>query len=209
MKKLFLLSLSLVVILAALTAFFVLPASAETYSGTCGAEGDNLTWTLDTVIGTLTISGTGKMANYNFSSSAPWYSYRNSIKTVVVANGVTSIGDFAFHECSSLTSITIPDSVKSIGYYAFDGCSSLTSITIPNSVKSIGIYAFYRCSILASITIPNGVTSIGDYAFESCSSLTSITIGNILLPLAPHQSFLKNINYSYMYFHIMKKYHLI
>ena len=79
--------------------------------------------------------------------------------------GVTSIGNYAFYGCSSLTSVTIPNGVTSIGNYAFYGCSSLTSITIPDGVTSIGIYAFYGCSSLTSITIPDGVTSIGDWAF--------------------------------------------
>ena len=97
---------------------------------------------------------------------------------MTIPNSVTSIGDCAFCNCSSLTSITIPNSVTSIGDWAFSDCSSLTSITIPNSVTSIGDGAFYGCSSLTSITIPNSVISIGERAFFSCSSLTSVTIGN-------------------------------
>ncbi len=93
-----------------------------------------------------------------------------------IPNGVTSIGCYAFDDCSSLTSITIPDSVTSIGEGAFRDCSSLKSVTIPDSVTSIGKSAFYNCSSLKSVTIPDSVTSIGDYAFIYCSSLTSITI---------------------------------
>ena len=89
---------------------------------------------------------------------------------------VTSIGDYAFSNCSSFTSITIPDSVTSIGESAFSNCSSLTSITIPDSVTSIGDYAFFNCSSLTSVSMGNGVTNVGDLAFCNCSSLTSITI---------------------------------
>ena len=98
------------------------------------------------------------------------------VKSVVIENGVTSIGDSAFKGCSSLTSIEIPSSVTSIGGYVFYDCSSLTSIEIPSSVTSIGGYVFYDCSSLTSIEIPNSVTSIGHGAFGRCSSLTSIEI---------------------------------
>ena len=104
------------------------------------------------------------MPDYS-SEKAPWYSRRQIIEKVVIENGVTSIGDYAFRGCNSLTSITIPNSVTSIGDYAFSECYRLTSITIPNSVTSIGDYAFYGCSGLTSITIPNSVTSIGGDAF--------------------------------------------
>ena len=77
-----------------------------------------------------------------------------------VTYNVTSIGYYAFSDCSGLTSVTIPNSVTSIGYYAFYYCSGLTSVTIPNSVTSIGSGAFYYCSGLTSVTIPNSVTSI-------------------------------------------------
>ncbi|MBR6109290.1 MAG: leucine-rich repeat protein [Clostridia bacterium] len=143
----------------------------EVFSGTCG---DNLTWTLDTETGLLSITGTGEMDDYY--SRAPWYDYRSDITSVSIGGGVTSIGDFAFEECTSLTSISIPDSVTSIGDYAFSGCTSLTSITIPNSVVEIGWYAFLYCTSLTSITIPNSVVEIWWYAFYGCTSLTSITI---------------------------------
>ncbi len=100
----------------------------------------------------------------------------SSLTSVTIPDGVTSIGEDAFEYCSSLTSVTIPDSVTSIGDWAFEYCSSLTSVTIGNSVTSIGEYAFYNCSSLTSVTIPDGVTSIGNGAFRYCSSLTSVTI---------------------------------
>ena len=129
--------------------------------GTCGY---NLTWTLDGD-GTLTISGTGKMKDYypsNNDTTAPWGENCSLIKSVVISDGVTSIGGYAFIDCFSLTSVTIPDSVTSIGGSAFSYCRSLTSVTIGNGVTSIGFNAFYGCSSLTSVTIGNSVTSIGE-----------------------------------------------
>ena len=102
----------------------------------------------------------------------------SSLTSITIPNSVTSIGDGAFSWCSSLTSVTIPNSVTSIGGSAFLFCSSLTSVTIGNSVTSIGIAAFQLCSSLTSVTIPNSVTSIGSIAFAYCSSLTSVILPN-------------------------------
>ena len=102
----------------------------------------------------------------------------SSLTSVTIPDSVTSIGSGAFENCSSLTSVTIGNGVTSIGYDAFRGCSSLTSVTIGNGVTSIGYSAFYRCSSLTSVTIPDSVTSIGNCAFDGCSSLTSVTMGN-------------------------------
>ena len=187
-------------VLAVLMIASLLPATALAAgivdSGTCGAE---VTWTLDSE-GVLTISGSGYMYdNGSSASGAPWYGSRSRVKSAVIADGVTSIGVYAFYDCTSLTSVTIPDSVTSIGSgafsycksltsvtipdsvtsiggAAFNGCSSLTSVTIPDSVTSIGGEAFFNCTSLTSVTIPNSVTSIGEYAFSDCSSLTSVTI---------------------------------
>lgn len=148
--------------------------AAEATSGTCGK---NLTWTLD-ADGTLTISGTGAMYNYNQNNRVPWPS---TIKKIFLTDGITSIGNYAFKDCSLLDRIYIPNSVTSIGDYAFKGCSNLNSISIPNFVTSIGKYAFGHCSALTNVNISNisnSLISIGDYAFEYCSSLTSIHIPN-------------------------------
>ena len=109
---------------------------------------------------------------------------------IIKFNGdVTTIGDYAFYGCSSLTSLTIPDSVTTIGDYAFAYCDSLTSITIPNSVTTIGDYTFAECSSLTSVTIPDSVTTIGESAFEYCSSLTSVTIPDSVTTIGDYAFF--------------------
>ena len=125
--------------------------------------------------GTLIISGSGMLTRTSVRNCGHSLS---EIKKVIIKKGITSIGQSAFYDCSSLNSIEIPNSVTSIGRDAFSDCSSLNSIKIPNSVTSIGQSAFSGCSSLNSIKIPNSVTSIGWNAFYSCSSLNSIEIPN-------------------------------
>jgi hypothetical protein len=154
----------LAAILTAIMVFSILPSMALAESGTCG---DNVTWTLGDD-GTLTISGTGDMEDYT-DSITPWYGNSSSIKSVVVENGVTNIGNCAFNGCESLTSVTIPDSVTSIGEGAFENCTSLTSVTIPDSVTSIGDGAFSHCRTLEKIEIDvnnNNYASIDGVLFD-------------------------------------------
>lgn len=143
-------------------------------SGYCGS---NVAWTLDEE-GTLVISGSGRM---DYSASGPkswhWDEYRMYILSVVIEEGVTSIGDYAFFGCSNLKSIKIPDTIRSIGKKdTFYKCESLTSVTIPEGVKSIGESTFDGCTCLRNVTIPESVTSIGYSAFYDCDSLTNVTI---------------------------------
>ncbi|MDR0871964.1 MAG: leucine-rich repeat domain-containing protein [Prevotellaceae bacterium] len=165
------------------TAAMLLCVSGWAQSGTCGT---NLTWTLSE--GTLTISGTGAMANYGqywsndlgFYTSAPWDTYRSQITNVEIGDGVTSIGNNAFYHCSNLTILNIPNSVTTIGNQAFSGCYGLSgTLTIPNGVTAIGDYTFSGCSGLSgALTIPDNVKTIGTGAFQYCSGLTSVTIPN-------------------------------
>ena len=143
-------------------------------SATSGQCGYNVYWSYDEGSKTLTISGTGAMYDYN----NVYYGYSLNMLTVKIEAGVTTIGNEAFLNCSSLTSVTIPNSVTTIGLRAFDGCRSLTSVTIPNSVTTIRECAFDSCYSLTSVKIGNSVTTIGDCAFRYCNSLTSVTIPN-------------------------------
>jgi hypothetical protein len=150
-------------------AMILLPAAVFAQSGSAG----DLTWSLSD--GTLTISGTGEMPDYG-ENSPPWTNYRESITTVIIEEGVTSIGSFAFQMYESLVSITIPNGVTNIGESAFSNDIKLASVNIPGSVIEIGSAAFMQCQDLASVTIENGVTKIGNNAFYHCRNLTSVTI---------------------------------
>ncbi len=170
MRKGFLRLLLVIGVLSTLIIILPITVSAAT-SGTCS---ENLTWTLDDN-GTLTISGTGDMMDYQYKRP-PWYSKKDIIKTIDIKYGVTNIGNYAFYQCDSIKAVTIPDSVTTIGNFAFYGCWCLTGVTIPNSVITIGNHAFYECLNLLDATIGNSVSSIGEYAFCSCESLTHIII---------------------------------
>lgn len=151
-------------------------------SGNYGAEGANVKWTLDSK-GKLTFSGKGAMKDFvavDGDEPIPMWHGNEAVKEIVIENGITRIGDFAFDYCTEVESITIPDSVTSIGTFAFNKCSKLESITIPDSVISIDSMAFALCSGLKTITIPDSVTSLGEDAFFYCTNLTSVKLSNNL-----------------------------
>ena len=184
MKKRWISWLLVLTMVAALVPQMAIEARAV-QSGTCG---DNLTWVLDDE-GTLTISGTGAMEDYENYDDSPWYDSKTSIISIIIEDGVTSIGDHAFNDCYYLSNVTIPNSVTTIGLYAFSSCRSLTSMTIPNSVTSIGDRAFSGCKSLTSVTIPNSVTSIGDHVFSECYNLSNVTIPNSVTSIGDHAFF--------------------
>ncbi|MCD8149439.1 MAG: leucine-rich repeat protein [Clostridiales bacterium] len=136
-------------------------------SGSCG---DNVSWELSSDY-ILTISGTG-----NMNSNAYCENYCEKITEVVIQDGVTSVGDGAFFNCTNLKNITIPDSVTSIGECAFFGCTGLTKVVIPDGVTAIGGSAFNGCTGLTEMEIPDKVTEIEDATFYQCTGLTKVTI---------------------------------
>ena len=139
-----------------------LAVQATIYTGTIGA----IQWTLDTESGVLTIYGTGTMRNYHGNwdygcrgnGNAPWYRYRTSIKSVVIENGVTSIGNAAFYQCNNLTSISMPPSLTKISYEAFRGCSNMEEITIGSGVCTIQDRWVTDCPKLRLIHLEDGNT---------------------------------------------------
>ncbi len=179
--------ISLITIICVVIGIGVVSVQAV-QSGTCGT---NVRWVLSDA-GTLTISGTGAMTDYINYSSVPWYNSRTNVKNIVVKNGVTSIGGYAFYKCSSLESITIPNSITSIDSWAFYNCSSLKKVYITDLTAWCNIdfkagNANPLCNegglylddeLITNLIIPDAVTSIGDYAFYTYSSLVSITISD-------------------------------
>ncbi|MCD8089835.1 MAG: leucine-rich repeat protein [Clostridiales bacterium] len=165
-----------------ITAFFLcafiitaymsaLSTEASTYSGSCGTS---LSWKLDTSTGVLTISGTGGMTDYTYSTHAPWYNYRTYITSVIIESGATSIGNYAFTSCDRITSASIPDTVVTIGEEAFRSVTQLGTIVIPEGVETIGSYAF-NLSGLYDISLPSTLKSIGSYAFSN-TGLVSVVL---------------------------------
>ena len=141
----------------------------------CGENGNNVTATLDTVKGVMTISGSGKMADYNVIGQ-PWVGQKDNIKHLVVENGVTSIGNNAFMYCTNLIDADMSKalSLRSIST-SFWGCSELNNVKLNEGLKEIGGSAFSKCTSLKSIHIPSTVTAIGSWCFQSCYGLEEVT----------------------------------
>lgn len=163
-------------------------STENTASSISESEISQIKVTFDSANGTLCISGTGSMTDYNCAYDAPWKDEAKDIQRLVVKDGVTSIGAWAIYGCSHLTAVELPSSVISIGDSAFAHCSRLQSIIIPAGVTRIGESAFASCGSLQSVEIPASVTSIQDYAFAYCVCLKSVTIcrgcrlGNMAFP---------------------------
>ena len=148
-------------------------ANDEVASGSCGTS---LTWTLNSS-GVLTVSGTGTMDEWSAETNVPWYSQKESITTVVISEGVTSIGKYAFKGCTNLTEVQIAEGITRIGYGAFQNCTALLSVDLPESVDKLDQSAFSGCSALKEVNFPASISSFGWGVFSSCTSLK-----NVILP---------------------------
>ncbi|MBQ5711627.1 MAG: leucine-rich repeat domain-containing protein [Oscillospiraceae bacterium] len=158
------------------------PAPEIVASGSCGAEGADVEWTLDSN-GLMKIFGTGDMMDYPREtvdgascSTTPWREFCGSIVSVVIEPGVTSIGDDAFDGCNHMVDIQISEGITRIGEDAFCECSALEEVVLPGSVTNIAEGAFSACFEMRSITLPDSVVSIGKNAFRYCFALRNINI---------------------------------
>lgn len=148
---------------------------SQTLFASSGDCGDNLRWNYDGATATMTISGTGKMDDYP-NYAPPWVHFRPEIQTLVVEEGVSTLGWSSFYGCSQLTEVYLPESLESLEYGAFAYCSALSSISLPPNLHTIGIAAFVACTSMTSLVVPQTVTSIEDSAFIDCFALRSISI---------------------------------
>lgn len=170
------LALAMMLLLVPVGAF----AEGNSMSGSCG---DNVSWVLtqnNTSTSdpnyTLTISGTGAMADYASYNEQPWYWAMERITKIEIGDGVTAIGAYDFYGCHRLADVKIPDSVTRIGMSAFEDCYDLPSVTLPDGLKKIDDEAFAYCYALQSITLPQSVESLGDSTFYGCRSLRDVTL---------------------------------
>lgn len=137
---------------------------------------NSIHWSFFEDIGLLLINGTGAMS-WNSDVNAPWSAYQNKIRTVIVEQGVSSIGSNAFKGCDKLEKVVLADSLNRIEENAFSGCSSLNEVTLPENISALGNKSFYGCSSLSQIQLSDKIAVIPDYAFTNCESLEDIRFG--------------------------------
>ncbi|MCM1054503.1 MAG: leucine-rich repeat domain-containing protein [Bacteroides sp.] len=152
--------------------------------GSCGGDetvdGNNAFWRIDRNTGTLYIEGSGELRDYLGDETAPWLApeLRDTIRAIVIEDGITSVSANAFLHCENVKTASIPDSVSEIGENAFLGCTSLTEISIPEGVTEIKENTFNGCSALKNADLPDSVGYIASGAFVGCGSLSCIELGD-------------------------------
>ena len=172
--------------------------------GYCGGEGDgtNLTWTLDHD-GVLLIEGQGEMKDWTIYESDPesstfqptdWHKYYKEIYSIIINDGVTSIGSHAFVGCYNMSSVVLPESLKSMGNRVFCRCRKLSVINLPKSLVSTGFGIFMECSSLSSINLSESLTSIEGWSFYFCSSLRNIVLPESLTSIGGGAFYLCNVS---------------
>ncbi len=188
------------VLLAFILTMSIIPfsgivASAEALTGTCG---DNLTWKYEDSTGVLTISGTGEMYNYDGGLKTPWYDVKNNITEIIIENGVTSVGKYAFQK-TGVDVVTISDTVETIGDYGFYASTGIVELNLGTNIKSIGKYAFNSMFKLEKLTLPESLVTIGDYSFSSLSKIEEIVIPDSVVTIGDYAfSYCKAAKYLYI-----------
>lgn len=146
-----------------------------------GEAGNAVTWQFDSY-GVLTFSGSGAMNNYKGTGyTAPWREFKDDIKKAVVEDGVTSVGEYAFADCTNLEEAVLSDTVTLIGARSFSECTSLKGIDIPDGVEDVGGAAFYDCGAMEKVTLGDSVRKIRGYAFFRCASFDHIELPKSLM----------------------------
>lgn len=183
------LSIFLSVILCATSFFGMMSTSAlAASSGNCGATGSSVKYSYNSGTKTLTIEGTGSIKDYQNAETifgtghAPWSDYREECEYVVVGEGVTRIGNYAFSSMTALKSITLPSTLEEIGERAFYDCTALTDCKLPLNLKTIEGYAFQNCSSLEDVDFPEGLTKIMEFAYNG-SGIKSVDFPDSLTSL--------------------------
>ena len=161
-------------LLALVTSVGLMNAAVDD-SGSCG---DNVTYSFNGTTGEMVINGTGPMTVYTSGSSLlPWKDYKDAITSVVVEDGVTSVSQYSFGQCTNLTTVVIGNDVEAIGQFAFNDCgTSFTSLTLGSSLKSVGMAAFLNAKGITTLTLPDGFETVGDYAFCRLEALQTLNI---------------------------------
>lgn len=145
-----------------------------------GFCGHSLAWDFDFATGALKISGYGDMWDYWDITEFPWYGIKDLIKSVEFEDGITSISEYAFENCSNFSKLIIPESVISIGANAFSGCSGIVELSLGNELETIGDYAFSGCSGIEKVDLHENITSIGENTFAGCSGMKEFYVsGNL------------------------------
>ena len=158
--------------LIALMGLITALGAAAQNSGNTGP----LRWEYNAGTNTLSITGTGAMPNYASTNDQPWKAFQSGIKTVIIGDNVTTIGERAFAACNALQNVTLGSCVQTIEVSAFGTCQALQSISFPASVTTIGKRAFLNCRVLQNVSFSDGLTTIGEGAFSNCVVLQSITL---------------------------------
>ena len=183
MKKQRQLALVLALLLAA--ALLQTPFAAEAaLTGPCGEDGENLLWQFEPSTGTLTLTGSGQMQDYQGAS--PWAPYAGQIRAISLPEGLTKIGSCAFTGCTALSSTVLPAGLERIGAMAFLGCSQLSAIQLPETLLVLGEGAFQGCAALTSVQIPDGMEEVSAFAFSGCTGLNAVLFPNSLKLIGHH-----------------------